>query len=174
MTGSTTAHADSTASFYITFPVLSLVNIREAEFPVLVRLINAREKALALLVFRQVEEYFNNPGAVTVEMFLQVHDGTIALLPNALLVAQRFRKVLIPENLRMHSNDKYLLVVRTIKYSNPSTFGKAAGGAPEKIVFQLFRTWLFETKNLTTFRIYTGHDVPDRAVLACSVGRLKN
>jgi hypothetical protein len=37
-------------------PVFPLVNVREAEFPVLVRLINALEESLSLFVLRQVEE----------------------------------------------------------------------------------------------------------------------
>ena len=42
--------------FRVMLPVFSLVNVRETEFPVLVRLINALEEALSLLVLRQVEE----------------------------------------------------------------------------------------------------------------------
>jgi hypothetical protein len=41
-------------SFRVILPVFPLVNIRQAEFPILVRFVNAREEALALLVFRQV------------------------------------------------------------------------------------------------------------------------
>ena len=90
-------------SFHVTLPVFPLVNVRKAKFPVLVRLVDSIEEAFSLLVFREVEEDFDDPGAVTVEMFLQMHDGTITLLPNALLVAQRFRKLLVAENLRMHA-----------------------------------------------------------------------
>ena len=91
-----------------------------------------------------------------------------------LLVAQLFRKALAAENLRMHSNDEHLLVVRTIEYADPSAFGKAARRAPEKIMFQFFGARLFETENLAAFRIDAGHDVPDGAVLAGSVHALKN
>ena len=79
-------------SLRVMFPVFPFVNVGEAEFPVLLRLIDPIEEALTLLVLRQVEEDLNDPGAVTVEMILQVHDGPIALLPNVLLVAQLFRE----------------------------------------------------------------------------------
>ena len=55
-------------SLRVMLPVFPLVNVREAEFPVLVRLINAIEKALSLFVLRQVEKELDDPGAVTVKM----------------------------------------------------------------------------------------------------------
>ena len=61
-------------SLYVMFPVFSLVNVSEAEFPVLVRLINAFEESSSLFVFRQVQKKFNDRRAVTMEMFLQIHD----------------------------------------------------------------------------------------------------
>jgi len=61
-------------------PVFPLVNVRDAEFPVLLRLINAFKKALSLFVFRQMEEELDDLGAVTVEMLLQVHDRAIGCL----------------------------------------------------------------------------------------------
>jgi hypothetical protein len=39
------------------------VNVREAEFPILVRLVNTFEKSLSLFIFRQVQEKFNDPRA---------------------------------------------------------------------------------------------------------------
>src|ERR1035438_6991718 len=100
-------------------PVFSLVNVREAEFPVLVRLINAREEPLSLLVLRQVQEELDNPGAVTVEMLLQIHDGAIPLIPNALFVEQLIRQPLGAENLRMDANDEHFLVVGPIEDADP-------------------------------------------------------
>jgi hypothetical protein len=55
-------------SRHIAFPELSLLNVGEAEFPILVRLIDALKKAFSLLVFRQVEIEFDNPGAVEVQV----------------------------------------------------------------------------------------------------------
>jgi len=45
-------------ALHVMLPVFPLVNVREAEFPVLVRMVNAIEEALSLFFLRQVEEYF--------------------------------------------------------------------------------------------------------------------
>ena len=42
------------------------------------------------------------------------------------------------------------------------------------IMLQFVSAWLFETENLTAFRIDSGHDVTDGAVLAGRVHPLKN
>ena len=128
----------SLINLHVMLPVFSLVNVREAEFPVLVRLINALEKSLSLFVLRQVEEDLDDLGAVMVEMLLQVHDGMIPLFPNGLpLVEQFMRKPLAAKNLRMHANDEHLLVVGTIEDADPPTFGQTAGRAPKKIVLSV-------------------------------------
>ena len=68
-------------SLLVMLPVFPLVNVREAEFPVLVRLINTFEKSLSLLFLRQVQEKFDDPRAIAMEVLLQIHDGAIPLLP---------------------------------------------------------------------------------------------
>ena len=84
------------------------------------------------------------------------------------------RKPLAAENLRMHANDQHFLVIGTIEDADPPAFGQTARGAPEKIVLQLLGARLFETEHLAALRIDSGHDVPDGAVLAGGVHRLKN
>ena len=74
----------------------------------------------------------------------------------------------------MHADDEHLLVVGTIEDADPPAFRQTAGRAPEKIVLQFLGARLFETENLTALRIDPGHDVPDGAVLAGGVHRLKN
>jgi hypothetical protein len=69
-------------------PVVPLVNVREAEFPVLVRLISAVKESLSLFVLRKVKEELEDPGAVRVETLLQLHGRTIPLAPDGLLVEQ--------------------------------------------------------------------------------------
>jgi len=61
-------------SRHVMLPIFPLVNIRAAEFPVLVRLIDTVEKSLPLFILRQMEEDLHNLRAVPVEMLLQVHD----------------------------------------------------------------------------------------------------
>src|ERR1700690_435867 len=107
-------------------------------------------------------------------MILQVYDGAIPLLPNILLVAQFLRKTLVAENLWVHANNEDFFIVGTIEDADPASFGKPTRRAPEKIMLQFFSARLFETENLTALRIDPGHNVPDGAVLACRVHRLKN
>ena len=52
--------------------------------------------------------------------------------------------------------------------------GRRLGGAPEKIVLQFLGARMFEAEHLAALRIDAGHDVPDGAVLAGGVHRLKN
>jgi hypothetical protein len=47
-------------------PVFPLLNVREAEFPVLFRFVDAREESLALLFVRKVEENFDGPGSAAI------------------------------------------------------------------------------------------------------------
>src|ERR1019366_7203716 len=155
-------------------PVFPFVNVSEAEFPVLVRLINALEESLSLFFLRKVEEYFDGPRSVAIKVALQVHDGAIPLIPDGCLVAQLFRKPLAAENLRMHPNDQHFLVIGPVEYADPPAFRQTARRAPEKIVLQFLGARLFETENLAAFRIDSGHDVLDGAVLAGSVHPLKN
>jgi hypothetical protein len=121
-----------------------------------------------------MEEELDDTGAITMEMLLQVHDGTIPFLPNGFLVSQLFRKAFVPEKLRMHPNDENLLIVGTIEDGDPSAFGKPVRRAPEKIMFQFLGAWLFKTENVAALGIDPGHDVTDGAVLAGGVYPLKD
>src|ERR1039457_1411674 len=159
---------------HVMLPVFPLVNVGEAEFPVLVRMIDALEESLALFFLRKVEKYFDDPRSVAIQVALQVHDGAIALLPDGFRVAQLFRKPLAEENLRMHPHNQHLFVIGTIEDADLPAFRKPAGGAPENIVFQLSGAGLFETENLAALRIDPAHDVPNGAVLAGGVHPLKD
>src|ERR1039458_10296104 len=130
--------------FHIPLPELSLVNIREAEFPILSRVIDSFEESLSLFFARNVEEYLDGPCTVSIEMALQIHDGAIASLPNIFLIAQLFRKSLAAENLRMHANNQHFLIVRTVENTNPPAFRKPERRTPQEIVFQFFGTRLLE------------------------------
>ena len=57
----------SLISLHVLLPVFPLVNIRSAELPVFVWLIDAREKSHSLFLVRKVEEYLDNPRAVTMK-----------------------------------------------------------------------------------------------------------
>ena len=155
-------------------PELSLFNVGKTEFPVLIRLINAFEEALSLFFFRKVEEKLDDSRSVTVEMLFQVHDGTIPFLPDSFLVKQLVRQPLAAQNLRMHPNDQHFLVIGTVEDADAAAFRQTLGGAPQKIVLQFRSTGMFETEHLAALGIDAGHHVPDGAVLAGGVHRLKN
>ena len=108
------------------------------------------------------------------EMLLHIHDGAVPLLPDGFLVAQLFGKPLVAENLRMHSNHQHFLVIGTIEHADPPPFGKPAGRAPEKIMFQFFGAWLFEAEHFAAFRIDPGHDVANGAIFAGGIHALEN
>ena len=159
---------------HVVFPVFPLVNVGGAELPVLVRLIDAREESLSLLLVREMQKDLHDPRAVAMKVLLHVHDGAIPLLPDVLLVAQLLGKPLAAENLRMHSNDQHFLVIGTVEDADPAALGKAACRAPEKIMLQLFGAGLFEAEDLAALRIDAGHDVPDGAVFAGAVHALED
>jgi hypothetical protein len=50
-------------------------------------------------------------------------------------MSQLFGEPLVTENLRVHPIYQYFLVIGAIEDAYPSSFGKAAGGAPQKIMF---------------------------------------
>src|SRR5438445_845035 len=159
---------------HVILPKPSFFDIGEADFPVLFRGIDAFEEAFALFFFREVEEELDDPGPVAVEMVLQVHDGPIALPPQALPVERFFRQFLALESLRMDANDEDFLVIRAIKDADPAAFVQAAGGSPKEIVLQLLGARMFETEDLAALGIDAGHHVLDGAVFSRRIHGLKN
>jgi hypothetical protein len=96
---------------HVLHPEVPLRDIRNAEFPILFRLINAFEETLSLLLLRHVEVEFDDTGSVAVEVSLQIHDGTISVAPDRPLVEQGVRQPFAAENLRMDAGDQHLLIV---------------------------------------------------------------
>src|ERR1700722_6897577 len=103
-----------------------------------------------------MEEDFEGPGSVAIEMALQIHDGGVTLVPDGFVVAQFLRKPLSAKQLRMHPNDQHLLVIGAIEDADLPANGKTLGRTPEEIVLQFFWGRLFETGNLTALRIAAG------------------
>ena len=111
------------------------MDVREAELPILVGLVDPFEKTLALLFLRKVEKYLDDMRAVEVQMGLEVFDRAVSLLPHSLFFAQLFLQALVPKNLRMHTDDQYLFIIRTVEDANSPSLWKAARRAQEEIVF---------------------------------------
>lgn len=58
-------------------PELALFDVGCAEYPVLVRLVDASEKALALFLFREMQEVLHDARIVAMEMAIEFSYGTI-------------------------------------------------------------------------------------------------
>jgi hypothetical protein len=71
----------SFVGFHVVFPVFALFDIGGAELPILLRLVDAGEKALALLVLGQVEEELDDARPIGMEMSFQIGDRTVAIVP---------------------------------------------------------------------------------------------
>src|SRR5208283_2983206 len=161
-------------SLRVLLPVFPLLYVRHAEFPVLLRLIDAREKALSLLLLGQMQVELDDAGSIAGEVLLQPHDGAIAIEPDRLAMARGVGEAFAAEDFGVHANDEHLLVMRSIEDSDPAALGQIAGGAPEEIVLQLLGTGMFETEHLTALGVDTGHHMLDRAILSGGVHCLKN
>ena len=111
--------------------------------------------------------------AVTVEMVFQTHDGPIPLLPKCFLFDQFCLYSLATKNFWTDANNKHIFVEERLKMPIRPRSGKRRC-APKKIMFKFLCGRLFETEDLTTLRIYPGHDVADGAVLAGRIHSLKN
>ena len=82
---------------------------------VLFRLIDARQKALSLFFLRKMQEELDDAGSVAVEVFLQIHDRTIPVVPNRLVVVWRAGNAFAAENFAVHADDQHFLVVGPIE-----------------------------------------------------------
>src|SRR5437867_12068794 len=159
---------------HVVVPEFPLLEVAPAEFPVLIRLVDAGKKATALLVLGNVEEKFNDARSVAIKMVFQIHDGTIPIPPDGLFVEQFFRQPLAVENLGMDSNDQHFFVVRTIEDANATALRQETSGAPQKIVFQLLHARMLKTMDLAALRIDAGHHMLDGAVFAGGIHALEN
>src|SRR5207249_3595567 len=140
---------------HIAVPELSLRHIRQAELPVLVRIINAVEKTLPLLFLRNVEEEFHDACAISMEMAFQIHDRAVPVSPDRLLIENFCRKPLAEQDFRMHADDQHFLVIGPVENPNPTPLRQALGGAPEQIMLEFRRARMLEAEYLAALWIYT-------------------
>src|SRR5664279_2898 len=100
---------------HVVLPDLAFLDVGEAEFPVLVGIVDAFEEAFALLFLREVEKEFDDPGAVDPEMSFQVDDRPIPLLPDAVRVGRNIGQAFAAQNLRVNARDQHFLVVGAVE-----------------------------------------------------------
>src|SRR5579863_4499000 len=121
---------------HVMLPEFPFLNICVAELPVLLRLVDTRQKAFSLLLFREVEEELDDASAVGVKVFLKIDNRTIPIVPDCLVIMRSVRDALAEQNFGMHAGNQDFLVVGPVEDADPPAFRKVAGGAPEKIVLQ--------------------------------------
>ena len=135
---------------------------------------DALKETLSLFLLREVEEELDDAGSVAVEVSLQIHDGTIPVVPNHLIGVRRVRDPFAAENLGMHADDKHLLVVGSVEDPDPPAFRQIAGGAPEKIVLQFGGAGMFKAEYLAALWVNPRHHMLDGTIFSGRVHRLKD
>jgi len=131
------ASIQSSLGVAIGVPEFSLLDVGKAQLPVLLRIVDALQKTFPLRLLLQMEEEFDDAGAVLVEVPFQVHDGTVATVPQGLVAGWGTGDALAAEQLGMGPDDQHLLVIESVEDADPPALGQVAGGAPEKVVLQL-------------------------------------
>ena len=154
-------------------PVFALFDVGERELPVLLRLVDARKEAFALLFLGQVQEEFDDARAVPVQVALEVADGAVAILPDAVVGDELPGKILFAEDRGMHAHDQHLFVIRAVEDADAAALGKLERRAPQEVVLELGRARLLEAHHVAALRIQAAHHVLDHAVLARGVHALK-
>src|SRR3954469_20611823 len=101
-------------------PQCALGAIGHRKLPVLRGLIQSREKTLALLSLRYVEEELQDNCAVAREVALEGRDVLKPLAPD-IPGNQRGRNLLLGEDLRMHPHHQALFIIRTIEDTDAAT-----------------------------------------------------
>jgi hypothetical protein len=73
-------------SLHVFLPELSLLNVCEAQLPVLFRIVDACQKPLSLLILRNMQENLDDARAVSVKVLLEVHNRAIPIVPFRLII----------------------------------------------------------------------------------------
>src|SRR5262252_9008033 len=86
------------------------------------------------------------------QVFLELSNVAKPFGPN-LLAHARLGELLAIEDVRMHADDKHLLVIGAVKDSDSTAFRKALRVAPQEIVAELLARRLLEGEHLDALRI---------------------
>src|SRR6267142_353228 len=160
-------------SLHVVLPVAALLDVGQAEFPVLPGIVDARQEALALLLLRYVKEELEHARAVAVQVALEVRDRLVALFPR-LFFAAPVGNAFAAQDLRAHADDQDFLVIRAVEDADTPALREHARAAPQEIVLQLLRARMLEAVDLAALRVHSGHHVLDHAVLARGVHGLED
>jgi hypothetical protein len=95
-------------------PKPALLYVVRGELPIVIGEIDAPQEALALLLFREVEEELDDPESVPGQVPLPIVDRFIPTFPD-MMFARLGRKLLAEKDFRVHPDDQHLLVVRPVE-----------------------------------------------------------
>jgi hypothetical protein len=132
------------------------------KLPIFTGIIQPRLKPFALLIFGDVEEEFENPGAAVMEHPLKVIDMLIAGPPD------RFGNDLI------HTYYQHIFIMGAVKDANQAAWRDRLVYAPEKVAGQLMFGGHFERFHAHPLGIDTLQNVANDAILATGVDSLKD
>ena len=124
----------------VVVPVLALLDVARVELPVLLRRVDARQLAAALLVLRDVQVDLDNVGAVVHQVLLEVVDFLEPLLPEPLAQCSR-REALAVEELRMDAHHQHFLVVRAVEDADVAARRERLDRTPEEVVIEFIGRW---------------------------------
>lgn len=111
---------------------------------------------------------------LALQMPLEIADRAITLLPQIGVVMRCVGDTLGLEDRPVDAHDQHLLVIRAVENPDLAALGQVARAAPEKIVFEFGGAGVLETEHLHPLRVHARHHVPDRAILAGGIHRLKD
>ena len=152
-----------------------LGQIAGREFPVLGRVVDALQKPLFLLFLGDVEENFHNAVAVVKKILLIISDLAVALFKKCLFaLAQHAVGHLVSLLQVVYLHHKHILIIAAVEDGDGPARRQRFVDAPEEVVLQFLAVGLFKARDLHALGVQPGHNVFDRAVLACGVQRLQN
>src|SRR3989442_4326861 len=106
-------------------------------------------------------------------MRFKIEDRLIAFLPDGLLVQHCSRDGLASQDIRMYTDDEYLLVIRPVEDADPAAFWETQCRTPKKIVIQFRGAGMFEAEDLAALGIDARHHMANDAVFAGGIHSLK-
>ena len=158
--------------FLVVGPLGAGGDVGGGEFPVFGGVVEAFEEAFFLFVLGEVEEEFEDEGAVADEVSFEGVDVVVAGVPEAVAAFSR-GEALGVEDFGVDFGDEDFFVVGAVEDADAAAFGEVAGAAPEEVVVELFGGGLFEAEDLAALGVDAGHDVLDGAVFAGGVHGLE-
>ena len=78
---------------------------------------------------------------LTVEVFLQIHDRTIPVVPDLLVVMRGVRDRFAAQNLGMHADDQHFLVIGSVENADPPAFRQIAAWCAIESRVPIRRRW---------------------------------